>query len=164
MATTTTTAATSAASDLIARSSLDLLLVEMVRRPSSEDRLDAIGSSVGVRFAERAIRERARFNTQLDVLKFLCKEIWNALFNKTADRLRTNNAGIFAVQDNNLRWLQYIAHDDERVAQASAQAFAAFTRGLIRGALRSMGVDAIVTAEIDQIPQCVFHINATKSA
>lgn len=105
---TTTTAATSAASDLIARSSLDLLLVEMVRRPSSEDRLDAIGSSVGVRFAERAIRERviaplpssaagprpdcalarqARFNTQLDVLKFLCKEIWNALFNKTADRV-----------------------------------------------------------------------------
>jgi hypothetical protein len=43
---------------LISRVSLDLILCEIVRRRLSEEAFDHIGESIGLRYTERAIREK----------------------------------------------------------------------------------------------------------
>lgn len=39
----------------------------------------------------RFSRDRPRFNDNLDVIKFLCKDLWTVLFRKQIDNLKTNH-------------------------------------------------------------------------
>lgn len=39
----------------------------------------------------RFSRDRPRFNDNLDVIKFLCKDLWTILFRKQIDNLKTNH-------------------------------------------------------------------------
>lgn len=59
---------------------------EMVRA-----RIDAIGAHVGAGVTIRLSRNKTRFSDTLDVIKFLCKDVWNALWDKQVDNLRTNH-------------------------------------------------------------------------
>lgn len=80
------------------------------------------------------MRDRARLADSLEVIKFLCKDFWLAVFKKQVDNLRTNhrascghgnetreictpalhpphrpfapNQGVFVLSDSNFRWLQ----------------------------------------------------------
>lgn len=36
-------------------------------------------------------RDRPRFTDNLDVIKFLCKDLWTVLFKKQIDNLKTNH-------------------------------------------------------------------------
>lgn len=36
-------------------------------------------------------RDRPRFTDNLDVIKFLCKDLWTVLFKKQVDNLKTNH-------------------------------------------------------------------------
>lgn len=36
-------------------------------------------------------RDRPRFNDTLDVIKFLCKDLWSLVFGKNIDNLKTNH-------------------------------------------------------------------------
>ncbi|MDA4132687.1 MAG: hypothetical protein OK454_06130, partial [Thaumarchaeota archaeon] len=42
---------------------------------------------MGYRFS----RDRPRFNDTLDVIKFLCKDLWTLVFRKQIDNLKTNH-------------------------------------------------------------------------
>lgn len=42
-------------------------------------------------FSNRFSRERPRFIDNLDVIKFLCKDLWTILFKKQIDNLKTNH-------------------------------------------------------------------------
>lgn len=44
-------------------------------------------NSVQPRFS----RDRPRFNDTLDVIKFLCKDLWSLVFGKNIDNLKTNH-------------------------------------------------------------------------
>ncbi|KAG6844871.1 hypothetical protein H0H87_002816 [Tephrocybe sp. NHM501043] len=80
-------------------------------------RLEAIGLHVGANFAERCVlgpvmrrvnlagyirlcRDRPLFSETLDAVKFICKDIWVACWEKQVDNLRTNHRGIYVLQDN----------------------------------------------------------------
>ena len=39
----------------------------------------------------RFTKETARFKDDLDVMKYICKEFWTALYKKQIDNLRTNH-------------------------------------------------------------------------
>jgi hypothetical protein len=39
----------------------------------------------------RFTRDRPRFNDTLDVIKFLCKDLWTLVFRKQVDNLKTNH-------------------------------------------------------------------------
>ena len=39
----------------------------------------------------RFARDRPRFSDNLDVIKFLCKDLWSILFRKQIDNLKTNH-------------------------------------------------------------------------
>ncbi|KAF5372199.1 hypothetical protein D9758_004916 [Tetrapyrgos nigripes] len=69
-------------------------------------RLEAIGLHVGANFAERLCRDRSLFTETLDVIKFVCKDLWAACWDRQVDNLRTNHRltksiqGIYVSQDN----------------------------------------------------------------
>jgi len=39
----------------------------------------------------RLIKDRPRFTDTLDTIKFICKEVWVAVWDKQVDNLRTNH-------------------------------------------------------------------------
>ncbi|KKY33853.1 putative trafficking protein particle complex subunit 6b [Diaporthe ampelina] len=54
-------------------------------------RLETLGYRVGQGLVERFSRDRPRFNDTLDVIKFLCKDLWMLVFRKQIDNLKTNH-------------------------------------------------------------------------
>jgi Transport protein particle (TRAPP) component len=54
-------------------------------------RLEPLGFRVGQGIAERFSRDRPRFTDNMDVIKFLCKDLWTILFRKQIDNLKTNH-------------------------------------------------------------------------
>ena len=62
-----------------------------VFRDSVYFRLEGLGFRVGQGLTERFSRDRPRFTDPLDVIKFLCKDIWGVVFKKQIDNLKTNH-------------------------------------------------------------------------
>jgi hypothetical protein len=60
-------------------------------RDSVYVRLERLGFRVGEGLSERFSRDRPRFTDQLDVIKFLCKDVWTVVFKKQIDNLKTNH-------------------------------------------------------------------------
>ncbi|TPX64151.1 hypothetical protein SpCBS45565_g06130 [Spizellomyces sp. 'palustris'] len=182
---------------LVAESALDLLVLEMVdvmhNSPTETEndkeaayfKLESLGYRVGMAMVERITRDRPRFLDTLDVVKFICKDYWIALFKKQIDNLKTNHRGVYVLTDNNFRWFLRMSSDGSS-AEISRQAFAvrivprlssisrdtdledalqylAFPCGLIRGALANLGVASVVIAEVSTIPQCTFQIKIAKA-
>lgn len=54
-------------------------------------RLESLGYRVGQGLVERFSRDRARFGDTLDVIKFVCKDLWTLVFRKQVDNLKTNH-------------------------------------------------------------------------
>lgn len=54
-------------------------------------RLESLGYRVGLGLSERFSRDRPRSTDQLDVIKFLCKDLWMVVFKKQIDNLKTNH-------------------------------------------------------------------------
>ena len=46
---------------------------------------------------------RPRFTDTLDVIKFLCKDLWMLVFRKQIDNLKTNHRGVYVLTDNSFR-------------------------------------------------------------
>ncbi|EFJ48044.1 hypothetical protein VOLCADRAFT_91209 [Volvox carteri f. nagariensis] len=95
---------------------LELLCVEAVRLfhekqsgPAAAAALEAIGFRVGQQLAERYTRDKPRLGDTLEIIKFLCKDFWQALFKKQVDNLKTNHRGVYVLQDNGFRWLQRLS-------------------------------------------------------
>lgn len=54
-------------------------------------KLELLGYRVGYALVERIAKELPRISTELDCMKFICKEFWSAIFRKQVDNLRTNH-------------------------------------------------------------------------
>ncbi|KAJ3361055.1 Trafficking protein particle complex subunit 33 [Allomyces javanicus] len=122
-------------------------------------KMEMLGYNVGQRLVERLAKDHARFTDTLDVVKFICKEFWMAVFRKQVDNLKTNHRGVYVLQDNNFRW--FMNASGATTLQDATQAmtpFLWFPCGLIRGALAGLGYATVVMAESVGIPQCTFQI------
>ncbi|EED93801.1 predicted protein [Thalassiosira pseudonana CCMP1335] len=100
--------------------------------------------------------------TQLEAVKFLCKEFWTEVFRKQIDKLQTNHRGVFVLKDQELKWLRRLPPDDES-ARVGAIRILAFPCGLIRGALACLGLSGAVVscdflADGRTMASCSFNI------
>ncbi|KAL9591033.1 MAG: hypothetical protein Q9203_000133 [Teloschistes exilis] len=121
-------------------------------------KLDSIGYRVGQGLVERFSRDRPRFNDTLDMIKFLCKDMWTLVFRKQIDNLKTNHRGVYVLTDNTFRPLARMSMSSSSEAIVRAQRFLWFPCGVIRGALGSMGINATVQAETSELPAATFQI------
>lgn len=128
-------------------------------------RLETIGYQVGYSLTEHLSRDRARFSDTLDVLKFICKEVWTAVFGKQVDNLRTNHRGVYVLHDNNFQPLRFVSTaEGAGVSAKEARVFLAYPVGIVRGALAMLDVVSTVVAETNGVPGCTFHVKTQRTA
>ncbi|CZS93856.1 related to TRS33-TRAPP subunit of 33 kDa involved in targeting and fusion of ER to golgi transp [Rhynchosporium agropyri] len=123
-------------------------------------RLELLGYRVGQGLVERFSRDRPRFTDTLDVIKFLCKDLWMLVFRKQIDNLKTNHRGVYVLTDNSFRPFARMSTEAGGQAVIKAQPFLWFPCGIIRGALASMGINATVHAETSDLPGATFQIKS----
>ncbi|KAL2763087.1 trafficking protein particle complex subunit 6A isoform 2 [Daubentonia madagascariensis] len=123
--------------------------------------LEGIGFRVGRALGERLPRETLAFREELDALKFLCKDLWVAVFQKQMDGLCTNHQGTYVLQDNSFPLLIPMALGLQYLEEAPK--FLAFTCGLLRGTLRTLGFESLVTSSMATLPACKFQVVIPKS-
>ncbi|KAF9404406.1 Trafficking protein particle complex subunit 33 [Podila epigama] len=127
-------------------------------------KLEMIGFRVGERLVEKISKDRMRFTDNLEVVKFVCKEVWMFLFKKQIDNLKTNHRGVYVLQDNNFRWFARMAHDQgsaESVKRVTPYLW--FPCGILRGILSNLGIPSVVVAETSALPACTFQIKIAKA-
>ncbi|EPS99645.1 hypothetical protein FOMPIDRAFT_128341 [Fomitopsis schrenkii] len=126
-------------------------------------RLEAIGMHVGANVAERLCHDRGIFSDTLDAVKFVCKDLWVACWDKQVDNLRTNHRGVYVLQDNAFRPITRISSWRGRAeATRKARLYVAMPAGILRGALVRLGYQAAVVPEILNLPQCSFQLRLPK--
>ena len=59
-------------------------------------------------------RDSPRPTTPLDAIKFLCKDLWQLLFRKQIDNLKTNHRGIYVLTDNTFKPLTRMSFDTKK--------------------------------------------------
>jgi len=122
-------------------------------------KLMSMGMHVGQRLAEKYTKDQVRFSESkdsLDVIKFICKDFWTAVFRKQIDKLQTNHRGIYVLHDFSFRWLARISSAGNVVEEAKPYTY--FACGIIKGALLNLGFNTTVKADIGRLPQCKFTI------
>ncbi|KAH8101402.1 TRAPP complex subunit trs33 [Cristinia sonorae] len=126
-------------------------------------RLEAIGMHVGANIAERLCHDRSLFTDTLDAVKFVCKDLWSACWDKQVDNLRTNHRGVYVLQDNAFKPITRLSTWEGRAdGIRRAKLYVAMPGGIIRGALARLGFQAAVIPEITQLPQCTFQVKLPK--
>ncbi|KAF4555416.1 Trafficking protein particle complex subunit 33-like protein [Elsinoe fawcettii] len=127
-------------------------------------RLDRLGYRVGQGLVERFSADLPRPTTHLDMIKFVCKDLWTRVFRKQIDNLKTNHRGTFVLTDSRFQPLSRMSVDRKLgpkgvdQALAKAQAFLWFPCGVIRGALQGLGMNVTVNAETTDLPVATFQI------
>lgn len=123
-----------------------------------QQRLDNIGYEIGYRHIEQIAEDQKVLDTApLDIMKFICKDFWEALFHKKIDKLQTNHRGVFVLSDYNFKWLERYASDDMN-AKTAAVRLLHLPCGIVRGALANLGYSSIVNADFNTLPSCTFNI------
>nr|CAD7432055.1 unnamed protein product [Timema monikensis] len=106
-------------------------------------------------------KEWPRFKDELETMKFICTDFWTSINKKQIDNLRTNHQGVYVLQDNAFRFLTRLSANRQYLEMAPK--YVAFTCGLIRGALSNLGINSMVTAEVQTMPACKFHIQVQRT-
>jgi hypothetical protein len=107
---------------------------------------------------EKYTKDKMRFQDNLEIIKFICKEFWTEIFKKQVDNLKTNHKGTYVLNDLKFRWLVKFSSDSNQIAKQTAIKYLVFPCGLIKGALYNLGISADVSAETTVLPACVFTI------
>ncbi|VDN54753.1 unnamed protein product [Dracunculus medinensis] len=128
---------------------------------NAETRLEALGFRVGYILVEKVTKDIPRLLTELDKVKFICKEFWTAAFGKQVDNLRTNHQGVYVVQDNKFFTVANFAEGKQYLKESSI--FLALPCGIIRGALSNLGIESLVTTSVEALPLVKFHVQLQKS-
>lgn len=162
----------------VARSAVQYLLIEAV--PLARDvaaqlghedealvnetcyRVELEGFRVGEALAPLYTRDMPYMPQSLDVIRYVCKDLWISLFHKQMDGLKTNHRGTFVLIDNNFEMCQRMSTNlgRQRTAELAAP-FLWFPAGLIRGFLSGMGINATVAFETDQLPSVTFNVETS---
>lgn len=126
-------------------------------------RIESYGYSLGLRLTEVLMYKAAANSTKivdiLDIMKFVCRDVWRCLYGKQMDNLRTNHRGTFVLIDNSHRLIAGLnSAQGSADTLRKAQSYLWFPCGIIRGILMSFGIEAHLLAEISEFPAVSFNI------
>jgi hypothetical protein len=113
-----------------------------------------LGRRVGISLAEKVSKARPRMTEDLDIIKFVCRELWTFLFKKQVDNLKTNHKGTFVLVDNHFRWLHRygassgLGSSGQEVWERQVW----LPCGILEGVLHAFGRAASATAEVTSNP------------
>ncbi|ODQ82431.1 hypothetical protein BABINDRAFT_43188 [Babjeviella inositovora NRRL Y-12698] len=139
---------------------------ELIRSEDVHFRIESYGFSLGLRISELLLSQEQQTAHKLvellDVMKFVCRDVWKNLYGKQMDNLRTNHRGTFVLVDNSLKLISRMSSSKGMTDTiGKAQPYLWFPCGIIKGILASLGIPASVTAEITQFPSVSFSIQTS---
>eukprot|EP00871_Galdieria_phlegrea_P002421 jgi/Galph1/317/GphlegSOOS_G5070.1 len=120
------------------------------------ERLDTLGRDIGRRWIEKLAEGTPIFSSELDKVKFICKEFWVSVFNKQIDNLKTNNKGTYVLSDKIFKNLLHVSETPDSYGQV--EDYVIFPAGLVRGAFEGLGLNCEVNSDCSSPPQCIFTI------
>ena len=120
----------------------------------------AAGVAAGRRLGERLARGKPRLGRTVDIVKFLCKDAWLALFRKPADKLQKDRMGseTYVVTDANFAPLRALSAPAGVDTRAACLKHLLFPCALLRGVLAAFGADARVLADPTAMPATAITI------
>lgn len=128
-------------------------------------RIEAYGYALGLRLTEVLMYKAAsdsKIVDILDVMKFVCRDVWKSLYGKQMDNLRTNHRGTFVLIDNSYKIISGLNSGKGNPDSINkARPYLWLPCGIIRGILLSFGVEGYVSAEISQFPAVTFNIQTS---
>ncbi|CCG25236.1 Trs33 TRAPP complex subunit [Candida orthopsilosis Co 90-125] len=140
-------------------------------------RIEQLGFNLGLKISELLLYQNSsttKIIDILDIMKFICRDVWKCFYNKQIDNLRTNHRGIFVLIDNNYKLINQFSSSSSSSAIAleghsstdqdtlkKSKVYLWFPCGVIRGILMSFGVESNVSAEITQFPSVMFNIHTS---
>ena len=128
-------------------------------------KLGELGEQVGRKMAERMTREKGRFASDLETVRFICKEFWTELSGKTADGLRTDKKGTYQVEDKSFRFLKRLSAAADVNVNDEAMRFLLMPCGIIKGALLQLGFEGVsVKCQIIALPAVKFIIHVSTNS
>lgn len=131
-------------------------LQQRMNREVTVKTLERLGYRVGEALIERVAKDVPRFKSELEAIVFMCKQFWVHTFNKPMDNLKTNHQDTYVLYDNDFRLLTHISHGSQY--NEEGRTYLAFACGLLQGALENAGIKCQVTAEVTQMPACIFQV------
>nr|CAX69609.1 Trafficking protein particle complex subunit 6B [Schistosoma japonicum] len=141
----------------------DALMIEIINYSTSVSSgdscvrfLESIGVSVSEKLIEKATKDHSRFINELDTVKYVCTEFWSSVYHKQVDTLKTNYQDVYVLTVNEFQPLLKFESVPESMSEIPK--YLAFPSGLLKGALGSLGLNCIVTAECEQLPTCKFTV------
>ena len=139
---------------------VDVLLSPLIASDDVTVRVELLGVDVGLRLTEiLMLRTNSKIVDILDIMKFVCRDVWKVLYGKQMDNLRTNHRGTFVLIDNKHRLIDNMMSDGGITDTVSkGKHYVWFSCGIIRGILMSFAVFAQVTSEISQFPSVSFNV------
>lgn len=139
---------------------------------NSEDvsyKIEQYGFSIGLRMAEILIynnsnNEILKNLELLNIMKFVCRDVWKLVYGKQMDNLRTNHRGTFVLIDNSFKNFNRLDSPiDFNDTINKSKPYLWIPAGIIRGVLKSFGVESLVTPEITKFPSVSFNIQTNMS-
>ncbi|KII60970.1 Trafficking protein particle complex subunit 6A [Thelohanellus kitauei] len=107
-----------------------------------------MGFKVGRILSEKYGFERLNMEKDLDLIKFLCKDIWISLFGKAISSLKTNSDKQFILIDHELPNMKSVDY---------SLRFTSFVGGIIEGFLINSGLKVMsVETGLMDFPSCYF--------
>lgn len=156
----------------VSASALDYLLIEAVPvardvieqlgiedQEEAHHRIELYGYQVGKGLAQVFTRSRPRMVQQLEIIKFVCKNLWEVLYKKQMDNLKTNHRDTYVLVDHNFEFCRRMGTSLPPQATAElAYPYLCFPAGIIRGFLHAMGLSSTVTVEAPELPMVTFNV------
>ncbi|CAM9023565.1 hypothetical protein WICANDRAFT_36745 [Wickerhamomyces anomalus NRRL Y-366-8] len=139
---------------------------------NSEDvnyKIEQYGFSIGLRMAEILIynnsnNEILKNLELLNIMKFVCRDVWKLVYGKQMDNLRTNHRGTFVLIDNSFKNFNRLDSPiDFNDTINKSKPYLWIPAGIIRGVLKSFSVESLVTPEITKFPSVSFNIQTNMS-
>lgn len=148
---------------LVSASALDLLNLEFaayllrnhddgrVAQEAMSGKLERVNFNVGRRYAERLCRERTeRMSLEsIDIVKFVCRELWTELFRKPVDKLQTNNKGTYVLQDYSFRPLRYLSTEAPLPSSSHTGSSASSIGGESGGFVSSVPISTLTASALE---------------
>ncbi|VEU20606.1 DEKNAAC101503 [Brettanomyces naardenensis] len=133
-------------------------------------RVENYGFEIGFKVTDCLVYERnvkegvnMKLSDSLEIMKFICRDVWKVFYGKQMDNLRTNHIGTFVLIENSFKPLVHFSTGKgEADTVRKAAPYLQFPCGLIRGILASLGVDSVVKAELNgKFPSVSFNVQTS---
>ena len=117
-------------------------------------KLRSMGLRVGQIIQERLNVEAPRTQEEVDIVRFVCRDVWANLFLKQIDKLKTDNKGIYYLIDQEFCLIRQVTDSVQYARELPL--FLEFTCGLLQGTFNQFGLSASVSPDISHPPACTF--------